>query len=63
VNLWVVGQLKDDDWDFQGVFSSEEKALAACKGPEYFVGPCTLDQEAPEETVDWPNGYLPRFNQ
>jgi len=41
-----------------GAFSSEEKAVAVCKGPNYFVGPLTLDEEIPDTQV-WPGAYYP----
>lgn len=62
VTVWVAGQYRGDGepWDIQGVFSTEEKAVAACRTPDYFVGPLTLDAELPHEVVpDWPGSYYP----
>lgn len=63
--VWIVGQhkgvAKDGHmvWEFQGVFSTEEKAAAASRTPDYFVaGPYEVDQELPHERRDvevrWP---------
>jgi hypothetical protein len=62
MKLWVVGQLLPEGgnaWSFIGCFSSEEKANSACDGPEYFVGPATLDQKENRPASPWLNAYLP----
>jgi hypothetical protein len=67
VQLFVVGQFRAPPgenvcaaWEFVGVFDTEERARAACVGPEYFIGPCQLNQSAPRETQpDWPGAYYP----
>lgn len=62
--MWVVGQfikVYDDGnvaWEFQGVFSGEEKAIEACKDEwYYFYFPVQLDQEFPKESVT-PEGVV-----
>lgn len=62
--LWMVGQfIKETEhgniWDFQGVFTSEEQAVKACRTPAYFVVPIALNQELPHETVVALGGYYP----
>lgn len=61
--LFVVGQVTNEElktWDFQGVFSTEEKAVAACRDWTYFVGPADLDAEVPHETApEWPGAFFP----
>lgn len=57
MKVWIVG-VDSGEWGFGGVFSSEEKAVAACKGPNYFIGPATLDEEVPD-LDEWPGGYYP----
>ena len=63
MKLWVVGKigLKNYlEWQFEGVFDDEQKAIAACKDENYFVGPTTLNQEYDtEEAVDWVDAYYP----
>lgn len=57
--VWIVGQRSDvvgasEQWTFGGVFTTKEKALAACRDWTYFTGRCTLDDSAPHETSsDW----------
>ncbi|MCO5763245.1 MAG: hypothetical protein NHG36_17345 [Chromatiaceae bacterium] len=56
MDLWVVGKVTDADrgaWELQGVFSSEELALAAAVGKHDFIGRVSLDQELPRETTQW----------
>ena len=59
--LWLVFQYRDDaPPDFQGVFSTKQKAIEACKSPNYCVcGPAVVDQELPEETSEFPKGWYP----
>lgn len=67
MKLWIVvvctrvikGKGGGSVWEFCGVFSSEEKAVAACKSPNYFIGPATLDEEVPDDLQEWPGGYFP----
>ena len=63
MNVWVVGQIINTDdgmvWEFQGVFSTEPKAVAACKGLYWFVGPAVMDEEHPVETEPWDGCYYP----
>lgn len=65
--LYIVGKNKDktsDSWEFQGVFSTEKKALEACKNHNlYFIGPAILNETLPEYTVDWVDAYYPSERQ
>lgn len=40
-------------WELQGVFTTRESAIAACKSERYFIGPVELNKELPDETTDW----------
>lgn len=57
--VWIVGQRSDltgetPQWTFAGVFTSKEKAVAACRDWTYFCGACNLDESAPHEvSTDW----------
>lgn len=61
--LWIVGQEKASaeawDWEFQGVFESDALAVAACQGPNWFVGPAILNEEIGSETLVWPGIVYP----
>jgi hypothetical protein len=60
--LWICGQNTDIEgqgWEFQGVFSSEELAIKACRDWTYFIAPMTLDEEVPHETFEMPGCYYP----
>ena len=64
MKLWIVGKWRSEEtensvWDFQGVFSSEKRAVAACRSWRYFVGPATLDRMLPDITVHWEDGFCP----
>jgi len=59
MKVWIVGQL-GMPWEFQGVFSTKEKAEAACKTPFHFIGPAEMDVELPEQKSFWPDAEYPR---
>ena len=50
--LWLCGQFRPitGRWEFQGIFSSREKAIAACRNENYFIQPVNLDDERSERT-------------
>jgi hypothetical protein len=66
--LWLVGQdlgkpetpeSERVPWDFQGIFDSEEKAVAACIDRSYFVMPVVLNEGLPRESIPAPGAYFP----
>jgi len=64
MELWLVGQYRSGEnpnivWDFQGIFSTKEKALAACRNEWYFIAPIPLDAELPDEVIQMPGAYYP----
>lgn len=70
MEVWIVGQMIDDSagedgeariWEFGGVFTSEEKAIAACRFDEYFIAPHRLNEAQPHETVPMIGCYYPRL--
>lgn len=62
--LWVVGQVFAgpllSQWAFQGVFDSEEAAIAACRDAHYFIAPAVLNASRPHENEQWDGAYFPR---
>ncbi|HCA86365.1 MAG TPA: hypothetical protein DEQ61_13195 [Streptomyces sp.] len=70
VELWVVAQIKSFDaegwaldWDLGGVFSTEDKARAACSEPRDAMWPVTLDTFLGRETVEPPDVVYPAAPQ
>jgi len=57
--VWVVTRPKSASWDLMGVFSTEQKAVAACTSEIDFIWPMKIDEKAPEETVVHERGYRP----
>ncbi len=57
--VYLVYHYNDKEPQFQGVFTTEPKAVAACRGELYCVCPAKLDEELPEELCDWPGAYYP----
>lgn len=72
MKLWICGKCMGDistlefncaAWEFQGVFDSEEQAIIACTSPNYFVGPVTLGEYLPDESVQWDESYYPYYGK
>ena len=63
MKLWVVGKVNKKNhrqWEFQGVFDDMGVAEDTCKDESWFVGPVTLNQVIPDETIVWPGAcYYP----
>ncbi len=64
MKLWIVGQYKSGigkeiRWEMQGVFSTKEKAIKACRNYKYFIGSEILDQEIPDETTTFKDFEYP----
>lgn len=63
--VWVVGESIEMTaagwvWDFHGVFSTREAAVARCVKPAMWVGPIGINQEIPLERQDhWPDAFYP----
>ena len=61
--FWIVGKKTGtlpDQWEFQGVFDSELKAVAACQTASYFVAPAILNEVIRDASEHWPGAYFPR---
>lgn len=49
-----------DPHEFQGVFSSRKKAIAACRNANYYIRPVTLNKSLPARRIkylvgdEWP---------
>ena len=63
MDVWIVGQVNPEDfkeWEFQGVFSTEELAIEACINSNFFIGKATVDVTIPIESIPWPGAYCPK---
>ena len=61
--LWIVGKELDykvSAWEFQGLFSSEAKAVKACRTGRYFIAPQILDKSLPDRRVKMKGAYYPK---
>ncbi len=65
--MWIVGKASTDspsEWEFQGLFDSEEQAVAACVVKrngviDMFVGPAELNVAVKRKKRSWPGAYYP----
>ena len=46
--------------EFSGIFDTEEKAVSACSGWGYGIGPVYLNKRLPTESTIWPGFYFPQ---
>jgi len=57
MDLWVLGKFQEDkQWELQGVFDDEQKAIDACL-PSYFIGKVVMNERLPDETIVWKVSY------
>ena len=60
--LWICGKWPSPGegmCEFQGVFSTEEAAVGACRTKRHFVAPAKLNEDLPDERTPWPGFYYP----
>jgi len=59
--VWICGQWNGphSPWDFQGVFDTEDQAIAACKDYTHFIAPATVNQSVPRDPIEWPGLRYP----
>lgn len=60
MQVWICGQYVSGDWPdtiwtLQGVYSTKENAISACRSDRYFVAQLTVDAEAPDDVVNFPD--------
>ena len=60
--VWIVGLYLDceaceERWLIQGVYTSGEKAIEACKNRHYFIGTRNLDEDS--KSIKWEDCYYP----
>jgi hypothetical protein len=65
MELWLVAQNKEElpqgvIYEIQGVFDSEEKAVAACLNEKYWTGRLALNHSYADATVEWDIAYFPK---
>ena len=61
--VYVVAQNRDKCWELQGIFSSHEKAVAACRNDHYYTFEEDLDVALPDEPTPIPSPEWPRIYQ
>lgn len=63
--VWIVGKINKKnylEWEFQGVFSKEQKAIDVCKNKNntWFIAPANMDERIIEKGIAWPELYYPK---
>lgn len=59
--LYIVGEFRKEqnDWIFQGIYSTEEKAVEKCVSCYFFVARVELDYDEPPEERPFDYCYYP----
>lgn len=60
--VWCAGRVIDrdtNDWQFQGVFATEQEAASVCRDETWFIGPAKVGAALPVEGFEWPDAYYP----
>ena len=57
--VWLVFQWQPDGHQFQGVFGTEARAVAACRTDTHCVCPATVGVELGQATETWPGAWYP----
>ncbi len=58
--VWIVGRVSSSnakEWQFHGVFATEDEAITACLDSNYFVGPAEVG--VPVSDGSWPAAFYP----
>jgi hypothetical protein len=61
VAKFIAATPKGIAWEFQGVFDTHVKAVAACRTPMYCIQTVTLNQEIPDESHEFSDCEYPLF--
>lgn len=61
VGQWMFGEYPNCVWEFQGIFETEEEAVAVAlsRNDNYFVAPVELGELLCDETISFPRAYYP----
>jgi len=60
MNVFLVFQYFDKEhFLFQGVFTTKEKAIKACRANNYCICPAVLNEERPPEIEGWDDAWYP----
>jgi len=60
--LWIVGEVlndKQNNWIFQGIYSTEEKAILKCVTVDMFISEVEVDFDEPRELREFDICYYP----
>jgi len=60
MKLFLIGQIRNVSWDFQGVVNDEELAISACINKNYFYAPVILNEIMQDELQVFPEIAFPK---
>jgi hypothetical protein len=57
--VYIVTLWREQTYEVVGIFSDEQKAIAACRTSNHGYGPMQLDKDSGDELIDWPEFRYP----
>lgn len=66
MELYLVGETLNHEtqsWNFQGVYSTEDKAISKCVEDNFFIARIEVDYDEPKEMREYEYSYYPRLEQ
>lgn len=63
MTLYLVGMRRKDlpDWEFVGIYTTQDLAIKACLDSQYFYAPVVPNVTMPEERQPWPELHWPHL--
>ena len=59
--LYLVGKVVNDSWEFAGIFEKENVAIENCFDHTYFIARVFLNKEVPIDSQDFDYAYYPKL--
>jgi len=56
---YISGNFPEVVWDFQGIFSTRDNAIEACRDESYFICSVKLDEQLSDEAEEMPDFAYP----
>jgi len=56
---YISGEFPEVAWDFQGIFSTRDNAIEACRDVSYFICSVELDKQLSDDPVRMPDFKYP----
>jgi len=59
MTVYIVTLWREQTYEIVGIFSDEQKAIAACRTSNHGYGSMVIDKDTGDELIDWPEFRYP----